>query len=343
MVFKSFSRLLKSAMSIMEKSDYCVNFKDSINMFTVVFSMSFLRHVMSEDFKDLTTYPMDHYCGGRLGLDNVYQFVVQFESDNIVLPEYVCNLTFTQSNNRELRMAVRVVNYMNEGISDCSQRLVLHDFSTRRNYIICSALDDYKLSGHHYVYLTWTNSLLLKYVYGSKRPQGSFKIVVTLFHEGQCGSDEVRCSNGYCIKHTIYCNGHSPCGDESESCGDKINSEPNSATSIILSVLIPVGLLAFVGAVLYGYCCRNTRCRNSEGSESQTSRFWFNAFTSRGATESEGVTNEGANFDEPPDYDSLSPSPPASTVECPPPYNEVIKDTVKYKVNDNTPDTIVFV
>ena len=55
MVFKSFSRLLKSAMSIMEKSDYCVNFKDSINMFTVVFSMSFLRHVMSEDFKDLTT------------------------------------------------------------------------------------------------------------------------------------------------------------------------------------------------------------------------------------------------------------------------------------------------
>ena len=75
----------------------------------------------------------------------------------------------------------------------------------------------------------------------------------------------------------------------------------------------------------------------------QTSRFWFNAFTSRGTTESEGVTNEGANFDEPPDYDSLSPPPPASTVECPPAYNEVIKDTVKYKVNDNTPDTIVFV
>ena len=86
---------------------------------------------------------------------------------------------------------------------------------------------------------------------------------------GQCGGDEVRCSNGYCIKHTIYCNGHNPCGNDSESCGDRTISEPYSTTSIILSVLIPVGLLVVGGAIAWGFFCRNKRCRNSEGSESQ--------------------------------------------------------------------------
>ena len=79
----------------------------------------------------------------------------------------------------------------------------------------------------------------------------------------------MRCSNGYCIKHTIYCNGHHPCGDESKGCGDRVTSKPNYATNIILAVLIPVGLLSILAALLYGYCCRNRRCRSSEGSESQ--------------------------------------------------------------------------
>lgn len=324
------------------ETDYSVNFKDAIKMFLVVFLLSFLRHVMSEDLKDLTTYPMDFYCGRRYGLNNIYQFVVQFESDNFFnLPDYACNLTFTESNDRELRMAVRVVEY--EEITDCSQRLVLNDFSSRREYIICSALDEYNQPGQHYVYQTWTNSLLLSYIYGRRYAQGSFKVVVTLFHEGSCGGDEVRCSNGYCIKHSIYCNGHNPCGNDSEKCGDRVTSAPNNVTNIILGVLIPVGLLTILGAISYGYCCRNRRCRNPEGSESQTSRFWFNAFTSRGTTESDGVTNPGANFDDPPDYDSLHPPPPAPTEETPPAYNEVITDTVKYKVNDNTHDIICYV
>ena len=75
----------------------------------------------------------------------------------------------------------------------------------------------------------------------------------------------------------------------------------------------------------------------------QTSRSWFNPFTSRGSSGSYGVTNPGANFDDPPDYDSLHPQQPTPTIETPPAYNEVIKDTVKYKVNDNTHDVICYV
>ena len=48
-----------------------------------------------------------------------------------------------------------------------------------------------------------------------------------------------------------------------------MTSRPNYATNIILAVLIPVGLLSILAALLYGYCCRNRRCRSSEGSESQ--------------------------------------------------------------------------
>ena len=60
--------------------------------------------------------------------------MVQFESDNFFnLPDYACNLTFTESNDRELRMAVRVVEY--EEITDCSQRLVLNDFSSSMQHI----------------------------------------------------------------------------------------------------------------------------------------------------------------------------------------------------------------
>ena len=81
----------------------------------------------------------------------------------------------------------------------------------------------------------------------------------------------MRCSNGYCINHAIYCNRHNPCGNESDSCGDRVTSKPNSATNIVLSVLIPAGLLAIIGASVYVYRCRNGRCRHSEGSESQVS------------------------------------------------------------------------
>lgn len=284
---------------------------------------------------------MDYYCGKRLTLNNVYQFVVQFEPGNIVVPDYACNVTFTESNDMELRMAVRVVHY--ESVYGCSQRLVLHDFSSQKDYIICSNLDEYKHPGNHYIYQTWANSLRFNYIYGSIYPLASFKVVVTLFHEGHCGGDEVRCSNGICIKQSIYCNRHNPCGNGSDSCGDKLTSKPNSATNIVLSVLIPVGLLAIIGASVYVYCCRNRRCRNISGSESQTPRFWFNAFTSRENTEPDGVTNQGANFDDPPDYNSLHQPPPTSTTETPPAYNEVIKDTVKYKVNDNTHDVICYV
>ena len=77
---------------------------------------------------------MDYYCGKRLTFNNVYQFVVQFEPGNIVVPDYACNVTFTEFDDLELRMAVRVVLY--ENFYGCSQRLVLHDFSSSKKYIL---------------------------------------------------------------------------------------------------------------------------------------------------------------------------------------------------------------
>ena len=63
-------------------------------------------------------------------------------------------------------------------------------------------------------------------------------------------------------------------------------------------------------------------------------------FTSRGTTTSAGETNEGANFDdEPPSYDSLEQNteqPPPGTADSPPVYDDVIHNTVKYKVSDGT-------
>ena len=37
------------------ETDHSVNFADAVKVFSVVFSLNFLRHVMSEDLKDLTT------------------------------------------------------------------------------------------------------------------------------------------------------------------------------------------------------------------------------------------------------------------------------------------------
>ena len=98
-----------------------------------------------------------------------------------------------------------------------------------------------------------------------------FKIKLLLlfyFITGKCRGDEIRCSNGYCIKHSIFCNGHRPCGNVTDSCGDRTIPQPYSATNIVLAVLIPLALLTIVGASLYVYCCRNRRCRGSDSSNS---------------------------------------------------------------------------
>lgn len=308
-------------------SDWCVHFSDTLILLVVSFSPVLLH----EEFGDISTYRMDYYCGATLDLFDRYQFVVEFEPDNVVLPEYSCDLRFF-TRNPGFQMSVRVVAF-ERGV-DCERRLELQETAngSPSTHIICS--DNTQMAGPQ-VFFSKSSELIFKYYYGGPRPGGSFQVVVTLFHKGQCTSDEVRCSNGHCILHELYCNTHKSCGDESESCGDKITSDSNSVTSVILAIVVTVLVLMVVGITLFFCCCRESNCRCRNTATQQTSRFWFEAFTSIGTTEPTGVTNEGANFDDPPDYDTLDP-PTSMPLECPPSYNDVIHDTIKYKVSDQT-------
>lgn len=304
------------------------------SLFVIVTSLC-LQHAFSEDFLNMDTYDMDYYCGQTLDLEDsgLFQVQIRFRPDNVVLTGGSCNFTLSTW---YYKMAVRPVYFEDNGV-DCDRRLEMYHISPSespkenktpiRTYCYGSLLNSE-------VFFVDKGLLLLKYFYGAQSPEGSFRIIVTLYQTGACLSDEVRCTNGHCIKSSIYCNGHKPCGDDEEEgrCFDKTEPENQSITSIVLAIVVTVLVLVILGGTLYGCCCRNSRFRNADSSGIQgPSRFWHDIFTSRGTTPANGETNEGADFnDEPPDYNSLD------LTNNPPAYDDVIQDAVKYKVNEQT-------
>lgn len=318
-----------------------LNIVESLKMFAAVFAALFLHRVASQSYKALDSFSMEYYCGLTLNLveSSHYQVEIEFQQGNVVIHGDSCNFTLIARNHK---MAARVAYFDPSYGYDCRNRLEIYDPVNIQNEetVICPGTllpytDTYSYSG----------LLILRYMYfhlDEKWTGTFFRVVVTIFHTGLCSSDEVKCSNGRCINHVIYCNGHDPCGDGSANCGDEKKpefTEHSSVTSVIVAIVVTVLVLVILGGTIYGCCCR---MRNAGSSGAQTpSRFWFDVFTSRGTTTSMGETNEGANFDdEPPSYDSLEQSPGQSpdtgTTDTPPVYDDVIHNTVKYKVTDGT-------
>ena len=83
--------------------DYSVNnFKDAVKMFSVVFSLSFLRHVMSEDFKDLTTCKISYFhyenlsvqCTEIFSAVKIEKFIGKIDIFNILAQNIDCGYMF---------------------------------------------------------------------------------------------------------------------------------------------------------------------------------------------------------------------------------------------------------
>jgi hypothetical protein len=74
---------------------------------------------------------------------------------------------------------------------------------------------------------------------------------------GNCGSNEFRCSNGFCIKENLVCNGYNNCGDRSDQVACAV---AGLGVGIIVVIVFGclVGFLCIPIALIY-FVCRPRR------------------------------------------------------------------------------------
>lgn len=80
---------------------------------------------------------------------------------------------------------------------------------------------------------------------------------ISFYITGNCGSNEFRCSNGFCIKKSLVCNGYNNCGDRSDQVACAV---ARLGDGIIVAIVLGclVGFVCIPLALIY-FVCRPRR------------------------------------------------------------------------------------
>ncbi|KAK3088718.1 hypothetical protein FSP39_022962 [Pinctada imbricata] len=96
--------------------------------------------------------------------------------------------------------------------------------------------------------------------------EDGFEVLLTTFHEGPCGEEEFRCTNGRCINERLTCDGMNNCGDHSDECNLSPSVVLGIVSSVILITILGIGIILYIRR----YGKRKSREKNKKMDSSVT-------------------------------------------------------------------------